>query len=70
MPGGGRRCGKSRVHQVSSTRNKSPTSGIGAGKPSAVEGEDIDEAAFKALVREAIALNGSRKVKASKKAKS
>jgi hypothetical protein len=34
------------------------------------EGEEIDEAAFKALVREAVALNGSAKSKASKKAKS
>ena len=70
MPGGGRRCGESKGSSGSSTRNESPTSGTGAGKPSAVEGEDIDEAAFKAFVREAIALNGSRKVKASKKAKS
>src|SRR3954470_19595668 len=34
------------------------------------EGEEVDAAAFKALVRQAIALNGSRKPKASKKAKS
>src|SRR3954470_13528685 len=34
------------------------------------EGEDVDEAAFKALVRQAAALNGSGKSKASKKAKS
>ena len=34
------------------------------------EGEEIDEAAFKALVREAVALNRSRKSKPSKKAKS
>jgi hypothetical protein len=34
------------------------------------EGEEVDEAAFKALVREAIALNSSGKSKASKKAKS
>ena len=33
------------------------------------EGEEIDASAFKALVREAIALNGSGKAKASKKAK-
>ena len=33
------------------------------------EGEVIDEAAFKALVRQAIALNGAGKSKASKKAK-
>jgi hypothetical protein len=33
------------------------------------EGEEIDEAAFRALVREAIALNGSRKSKPAKKAK-
>jgi hypothetical protein len=33
------------------------------------EGEEVDAAAFKALVREAIALNGSRKPKASRKAK-
>ncbi len=31
------------------------------------EGEEVDEAAFKALVREAIAQNGSAKSKASKK---
>jgi hypothetical protein len=34
------------------------------------EGEEVDEAAFKALVRAAIALNSSSKSKASKKAKS
>lgn len=34
------------------------------------EGEVVDESAFKALVREAVALNGSRKSKSSKKAKS
>jgi hypothetical protein len=34
------------------------------------EGEEVDESAFKALVREAIALNGSGKSKLPKKAKS
>jgi hypothetical protein len=34
------------------------------------EGDDLDAAAFKALVREAVALNGSGKSKPSKKAKS
>ena len=34
------------------------------------EGEAVDEAAFKALVREAVAVNSSGKSKASKKAKS
>jgi hypothetical protein len=34
------------------------------------EGEEVDESAFKTLVRQAIALNGSRKSKPSKKAKS
>jgi hypothetical protein len=34
------------------------------------EGEKVDEAAFKALVREAIALNSSRKAKPRKKTKS
>jgi hypothetical protein len=34
------------------------------------EGEDVDESAFKALVRQAVALNSSGKSKASKKAKS
>jgi len=34
------------------------------------EGEEIDEAAFKALVREAIAVNGANASKRSKKAKS
>ena len=34
------------------------------------EGEEVDESAFKALVRQAIALNNSRKSKPSKKAKS
>ena len=34
------------------------------------EGEEIDEAAFKALVRQAVGLNGSGKLKPSKKAKS
>jgi len=34
------------------------------------EGEAVDEAAFKALVRDAIALNGAAKSKSSKKAKS
>ena len=34
------------------------------------EGEEVDEAAFKALVREAAALNSSGKSKRSKKAKS
>ena len=34
------------------------------------EGEKVDEAAFKALVRQAVALNGSGKSKLSKKAKS
>ena len=33
------------------------------------EGEDVDEAAFKALVRQAVALNTSGKPKSSKKAK-
>ena len=33
------------------------------------EGEDVDEAAFKALVREAVALNGTRKAKPKKKPK-
>ncbi len=33
------------------------------------EGENVDESAFKALVREAVALNGSGKSKTSKKAK-
>jgi hypothetical protein len=33
------------------------------------QGEDVDESAFKALVRQAIALNRSGKSKASKKAK-
>lgn len=31
------------------------------------EGDEIDEPAFKALIREAVALNGSKKGKASKK---
>jgi len=34
------------------------------------EGEDVDESAFKALVRQAVALNRSGKAKPSKKAKS
>jgi hypothetical protein len=34
------------------------------------EGEELDESAFKALVREAVALNSSGKSKPSKKAKS
>jgi hypothetical protein len=34
------------------------------------EGDEVDESAFKALVREAIGLNSSRKTKALKKAKS
>ena len=34
------------------------------------EGEEIDESAFKALVRQAVALNSSGKSKASKKARS
>ena len=34
------------------------------------EGEEVDASAFKALVREAVALNSSRKSKLSKKAKS
>ena len=34
------------------------------------EGEDVDESAFKALVRQAVALNRSGKSKSSKKAKS
>ena len=34
------------------------------------EGEEVDESAFKALVRQAVALNSSRKSKPSKKAKS
>ena len=33
------------------------------------EGEEVDATAFKALVREAVALNGSRESKPSKKAK-
>jgi hypothetical protein len=33
------------------------------------EGEEVDAAAFKALIRAAIALNGARKPKASRKAK-
>ena len=34
------------------------------------EGEEIDESAFRALVRQAVALNGSGKAKPSKKVKS
>jgi hypothetical protein len=34
------------------------------------EGEEVDETAFKALVRQAVALNGSGKSKPAKKAKS
>jgi hypothetical protein len=34
------------------------------------EGEEVDEAAFKALVRQAVALNSSGKAKGSKRAKS
>jgi hypothetical protein len=34
-----------------------------------LEGKEIDEAAFKALVRQAVALNSSRKSKPAKKAK-
>jgi hypothetical protein len=34
------------------------------------EGEDVDESAFKALIRQAIAFNSSRKSKPSKKTKS
>src|ERR1700689_1453871 len=34
------------------------------------EGEKVDQSAFKALIRQAVALNGSRKSKPSKKAKS
>jgi len=34
------------------------------------EGEEVDESAFKALVRQAVALNGSGKSKPSKQAKS
>ncbi len=34
------------------------------------EGEEVDEMAFKALVLEAVLVNGAGKVKASKKAKS
>ena len=34
------------------------------------EGEKVDESAFKALIHQAVALNGSGKSKASKKAKS
>jgi hypothetical protein len=34
------------------------------------EGEEVDESAFKALVRQAVALNSSGKSKSSKKAKS
>jgi hypothetical protein len=34
------------------------------------EGEEVEESAFKALVREAVALNGSGKSKPSRKAKS
>jgi hypothetical protein len=34
------------------------------------EGEEVDESAFKALVREAIALNSSEKSKSAKKTKS
>ena len=33
------------------------------------EGEEVDESAFKALIRQAVALNGSGKSKPSKKAK-
>jgi hypothetical protein len=34
------------------------------------EGQEVDESAFRALVRQAVALNGSGKSKPSKKAKS
>ena len=62
--------------------NISPNSGTGAGKPSAEcdgnarraidihEGGEVDESAFKALVRQAVALNSSGKSRPSKEAKS
>jgi hypothetical protein len=34
------------------------------------EGEEVDESAFKAVGRQAVCLNGSRKAKSSKKARS
>jgi hypothetical protein len=34
------------------------------------EGEEVDKAAFKALIRQAVALNSAGKAKTSKKAKS
>jgi hypothetical protein len=34
------------------------------------EGEEVDESAFKVLVRQAVSLNGSRKAQSSKKARS
>ena len=34
------------------------------------EGEEVDESAFKVLIRQAVTLNGSRKSKPLKKAKS
>jgi hypothetical protein len=34
------------------------------------EGEKVNESAFKALIRQAVALNSSAKLKSSKKAKS
>ena len=34
------------------------------------QGEEVDESAFKTLIRQAVALNSSRTSKASKKAKS
>ena len=43
------------------------------GKPETIdirEGEQVDESAFKVLVRQAVALNGSTRAKPSKKAKS
>jgi len=40
------------------------------GKIDVHEGEEVDESAFKALVRQAAALNSSGKSKSSKKAKS
>jgi hypothetical protein len=48
-------------------------SGLGGNARRAIdihEGEGVDESAFKALVRQAVALNSSAKSKSSKKAKS
>src|SRR5258708_37795557 len=71
-PNSGTGAGKPSAECASSSRKQTRTSLDGNVRRAIDihEGEEVDESAFKALVRQAVALNSSGKSKPSKKAKS